>query len=332
MNKDILIKTVESLMESPKGILAIDESVSTCNKRFEKLGVETTEEKRREYREMLVTTPDIEKYISGYILFDETLRQKTVGGVSFISIMKDKGIEVGIKVDQGTVDLDPTLGEKVTTGLEGLTSRLEEYKQMGASFAKWRAIYKVGAEIPSDECIKVNTEAFVKYALACQAQDIVPIIEPEILIEGDHSIETCYNITAKNFQFLFASLNSLGVFLPGIILKTSMVISGQSALTPFTPTEVAQMTLKCLTENVPKEVGGIVFLSGGQTDEMAVSNLDAIGKSGPQIWPITFSYGRAIQNKALISWSKNPTDFTSAQALLLESAKANSFARIGQYK
>jgi fructose-bisphosphate aldolase, class I len=332
MNKDILIKTVERLMERPKGILAIDESISTCNKRFEKLGVETTEEKRRQYREMLVTAPDIEKYISGYIFFDETLRQKTVDGVSFISIMKDKGIEVGIKVDQGTVDLDPALGEKVTTGLDGLTSRLEEYKQMGASFAKWRAIYKISATTPSDLCIKVNAEALVEYALKCQEQDIVPIIEPEILIEGEHSIETCYDITAKNFQFLFTSLNSAGVFLPGIILKTSMVIAGESALTPSTPAEVAQMTLKCLIENVPKEVGGIVFLSGGQTDEMAVSNLDHIGKSGPQIWPITFSYGRAIQNKALMSWSKNPTDFTSAQALLLESAKANSFARIGQYK
>lgn len=332
MNKDILIKTVERLMESPKGILAIDESVPTCNKRFEKLGVETTEEKRRQYREMLVTTPDIEKYISGYIFFDETLRQKTVDGVSFISIMKDKGIEVGIKVDQGTVDLDPTSGEKVTTGLDGLTSRLEEYKQMGATFAKWRAIYKVSDTTPSDLCIKSNAEAFVNYALACQEKDIVPIIEPEILIEGDHSIETCYEITAKNFQFLFTSLNSAGVFLPGIILKTSMVIAGQSAINPSSSDEVAEMTLKCLEENVSKEVGGIVFLSGGQGDEEATLNLNAIAKLGQASWPITFSYGRAIQNKALNYWSKNPIDLFQAQILLLESARINSFARIGQYK
>jgi len=331
MNKDTLRKTIERLMQSPKGILAIDESINTCNKRFEKLGVETTEEKRREYREMLVTAPEIEQYISGYIFFDETLRQSTKDGVSFISVMKDKGIDVGIKVDQGTIDLDNNLGEKITAGLDGLETRLMEYKQMGATFAKWRAIYKVSAGTPSDECIRVNAEAFVKYALLCQAQDIVPIVEPEILIEGEHTIETCYEITAKNLQFIFQALNSVGIFLPGMILKTSMVISGQDSTSSSAPEEVAKMTLKCLEKNVPKEVGGIVFLSGGQGDEEATLNLNSIAKLGQASWPITFSYGRAIQNKALNYWSRNPADFISAQSLLLKAARINSLASIGKY-
>ncbi len=331
MNKDILVKTVGRLMQSPKGILAIDESISTCNKRFEKLGVETTEEKRREYREMLITAPAIEEYISGYILFDETIRQKTKAGLSFNSVLKSKGIDVGIKVDQGTIDLDSNLNEKITIGLDGLDLRLQEYKEMGATFAKWRAIYKIDIQTPSEESLKINTESFIKYALLCQAQDIVPIIEPEVLIDGDHSIESCYEITAKNLKFLFVGLNSAGVYLPGIILKTSMVIAGKDFVNPSLAEEVAKMTVKCLIENVPAEVGGIVFLSGGQSDEEATLNLNAIAKINQVSWPITFSYGRAIQNKALDYWSKNPADIVQAQSLLLDSAKANSMARLGKY-
>jgi fructose-bisphosphate aldolase class I len=332
MHENKLIEIVSRLIESPKGILAIDESVDTCNKRFEKLGVETTEEKRREYRELLVTTPEIEKYISGYIFFDETIRQDTKDGKSFTSILQERGIDVGIKVDQGLVSFKDSATEKITKGLDGLTERLKEYKNLGATFAKWRAVYLIGENTPSEDCIKENAIALAKYALICQELDIVPIIEPEVLYDGDHTIEKCYEITGHNFDIIFAELLKLNIFMPGLILKTSMVLAGKNAREKSSNENVAKMTVKCLKEHVPTHIGGIVFLSGGQDPEEATLNLNAIHHLGPLSWPLTFSYSRAIQNSALETWAKNPNDIAQAQAMLLKAAKNNSEASMGKYK
>ena len=331
INKQILIETIKRLLMPPKGILAIDESLKTCNSRFEKLGVPITEEKRREYRELLITAPEIEKYISGYILFDETIRQSVKDGKSFISILKSKGIEIGIKVDARTADFPGHPGEKITKGLEGLEERLKEYKKLGATFVKWRAVYTIGENTPSEECMKENAILFAQYAVLCQELDIVPIIEPEILIDGNHTLEKCYETTARNLEIVFMELEALNVFLSGIILKTSMVLPGKDSKVAVSNTEIAQNTIKCLKEKAPKAVGGIVFLSGGQKDEEATINLNAMRNLGPLPWPLTFSYGRGIQNSALQAWAKNPNDIAGAQVLLLNAAKNNSEASIGQY-
>jgi fructose-bisphosphate aldolase class I len=332
MNKETLIKTIKRLMMPPKGILAIDESLPTCNKRFLKLGVPETEEKRREYRELLITAPEIEKYISGYILFDETIRQSTKDGKSFISILQAKGIDVGIKVDAGLTDFPGHEGEKITKGLDGLENRLKEYKKLGATFAKWRAVYTIGENIPSVDCLKTNAKIFAKYAKLCQENDLVPIIEPEILIDGDHTIEECYTVTARNLEIIFDELKTANIFFPGIILKTSMVLPGKEAKVAVSNLEIAQNTIKCLKEKAPNTIGGIVFLSGGQKDVEATMNLNIMHNLGPLPWPLTFSYGRAIQNSALQSWASNPSDIAGAQSLLLIAAKNNSEASLGQYK
>jgi fructose-bisphosphate aldolase, class I len=331
MNKEILTKTIARLVSPPKGILAIDESLNTCNTRFEKLGVPTTEEKRREYRELLVTAPEIEKYISGYIFFDETIRQKTKDGKDFTFVLKEKGIDIGIKVDQGLVDFPSHTGEKITQGIEGLSDRLKEYKNMGATFAKWRAVYMIGKNIPSRDCMDENAKLFAQYARICQELDIVPIVEPEVLMEGDHSIEKCYEVTAQNLKIVFDELKDVNVFFPGMILKTSMIIPGNDPKISIFDEEVAKKTISCLKENVPADIGGIVFLSGGQSDEAATEHLNLMHKMGPLPWPLTFSYGRAIQNKALQSWAKNREEVATAQSLLLSAAKNNSQASIGQY-
>ncbi len=332
MDTKILTEIVARLTKSPKGILAIDESTSTCNKRFEKLGVIPSEENRRAYRELLVTTPNIEQYISGYILYDETIRQKTKEGKSFTSILQEKSIDIGIKVDMGTKDFSSHLGDKITEGITGLAGRLQEYKEMGATFAKWRAIYTISKEILSEACMQANADLFAEYAYLCQSAGIVPIVEPEILIDGDHTIEQCLAVTSRNLDVVFKTLKAKNIYIPGIILKTSMVISGKEAATRSQSNMVAEMTIKCLLEHVPKEIGGIVFLSGGQSDEEATENLNAMNDHSPLPWPLTFSYGRAIQNKALMSWAKNPSDISTAQKLLLAAAKANSLARMGEYK
>ena len=332
MNQEILTKTIARLVSPAKGILAIDEGLETCNKRFVKLSVPTTEEKRREYRELLITAPEIEKYISGYILFDETIRQSTKDGKSFTSVLQAKNIDVGIKVDQGLIDMPSHLGEKITQGLEKLSDRLKEYKSMGATFAKWRAVYEIGENIPSIDCMKENAVLFSKYATLCQELNIVPIVEPEILIDGDHSIEKCFEVTAQNLDIIFAELQNANVFIPGIILKTSMIISGKNSKEKLSNEEIAKMTVQCLKEHVPAQIGGIVFLSGGQGNEEATMNLNAMHQMGPLPWPLTFSYGRAIQNPALQSWAENGEDVVGAQALLLTTAKNNSLASIGEYK
>ncbi len=332
MNQSFLIETVKRLVKEPKGILAIDESMPTCNKRFEALGVPTTLEKRQQYRELLVTAPGIEEYVSGYILFDETFRQSTLTGETFVSVLQSKGIHPGIKVDGGTVDFPGHPGEKTTGGMEGLGDRLKEYRLLGATFAKWRAIYTISEHTPSEDCMKENAKLFAQYANLCQENDIVPIVEPEVLIDGDHTLEKCYEVTARNLQVVFDELKSANVFLPGMILKTSMVIPGKNTEVSVFNTEIAQNTVKCLKEKVPNEIGGIVFLSGGQDDVEATKNLNEMHKLGALPWPLTFSYGRAIQNPALESWAKNPNDFATAQKFLLQAAENNSSASIGQYK
>lgn len=332
MNKDILMQTVARLVVRPKGILAIDEGFPTCDKRFVELGVLPNEEKRREYRELLITTPNIEKYISGYILFDETIRQSTKNGKDFVLILQEKGIDVGIKVDQGLVDFPLHTEEKITKGLEGLPERLKEYKNMGVTFAKWRAVYLIGENTPSVDCMKENASILAKYAQACQELNIVPIIETEVLIDGNHDILKSYEVNAQNLKIVFGELNKLDVFIPGIILKTSMILSGKEAQDRAKEREVAEMTLKCFKEHVPNSIGGIVFLSGGQEDIEATLNLNAMYSKGALLWPLTFSFGRAIQNSALKSWAQNPNDIVGAQTLLLEKAKANSEASVGQYK
>ncbi len=332
MNTDKLKETVARLVKPPKGILAIDESFNTCGERFLKLGVPNIEDKRREYRELLITAPKIEKYISGYILFDETINQETVAGKSFVSVLQSKGIEVGIKVDAGTTNFSGHEGEKITKGLDGLEKRLKEYKELGATFAKWRAVYRIGVNTPSFDCMEKNAEIFVKYAILCQKNDIVPIVEPEILIDGNHTIEKCYQVTARNLDMVFSKLRSANVFMPGIILKTSMVLSGKDSRDKSFTEKIAEITLKCLKEHVPADIGGIVFLSGGQADADATMNINEMHKMGDLPWPLTFSYGRAIQNPALESWAKNPADVSGAQKLLLQAAKNNSLASTGEYK
>ena len=329
MDKDILINTVARLTNSPKGILAADESSPTCNKRFEALGIPTTEENRRQYRELLITTPDISEYISGFILYDETIRQATKDGKSFTSIMNERGIDIGIKVDAGLKDF--SANEKVSQGLEGLTKRLQEYRKMGATFAKWRSVINIGEGLPTDECLKANAEVLANYALACQAENIVPIIEPEVLLDGSHTIERCYEVTAHNLDIVFTEFSSKNVFLEGIILKTSMVLSGKDAGNRASPDRVAQMTIKCLKEYVPKDIKGIVFLSGGQSEEESTVHLNLMHQMGALPWNLTFSYSRAIQNPVLKYWAQNRDDISGAQKILLTQARANSLASIGQY-
>jgi len=331
MDKKILQDTVLRLTTPPRGILAADESAPTCDKRFSALGIPTTEENRRAYRELLITTPRIEEYISGFILFDETMRQKTKTNESFPSILKSKGIEIGIKVDQGLADFLGHEGEKTTLGLEGLERRLEEYSKLGASFAKWRAVYKIGNEVPSNALMSENASALARYAVVCQGLNVVPIIEPEVLIEGEHSIEKCYEVTARNFDIIFTELNKQNVFLPGIILKTSMVISGNMAQNRALPEEVAEMTIKCLKEHVPNDIGGIVFLSGGQSEEEATIHLNLMHKMGKLPWNLTFSYSRAIQNPVLKYWAEHREDVIEAQSILIKYSKANSLASLGEY-
>ena len=327
----MLHNTAVRLTKPLKGILAADESTNSCNARFEKLGIPTTEKKRRQYRELLITTPGIEEYISGYILFDETIRQSTSDGKSFPSVLESKGIDVGIKVDTGTHDFPNHLGEKTTSGLDGLPERLKEYRAMGATFAKWRAIYSISKNTPTEDLMKENAQSLARYALDCQAENIVPIIEPEVLFDGNHSIEKSFEVNVRNLDIIFAEFSTQNVFLGGLILKNSMIMAGKDA-PRVDAKKVAEMSLKCLKEHVPENIGGIVFLSGGQSEEEALRHLNLMHQMGNLPWNLSFSYSRAIQNPVLKHWAENPEDTTGAQSILIKMAKANSLASIGQYK
>lgn len=332
MDTALLEKTAKQMVAPGRGLVAADESSSTCQKRFDAVGVPCTEENRRAYREVIIAAPGLEQYVSGIILHDETIRQETAEGAPFSEVLADKGILPGIKVDAGAKDFALHAGEKVTEGLDGLRDRLAEYASLGAKFAKWRAVITIGQGIPSEACIHANAHAMARYAALCQEAGIVPIVEPECLIDGDHTIERSYEVTAATLKETFSELKEQGVHLQGTILKASMVIAGKKAAKQSSPKEVAAMTVKCLKENVPGELAGVVFLSGGQGDEQATENLDEMNKPGKAPWPLSFSYSRAIQNPVLKLWAENPSgNVQKAQETLLFRSKMCSLAAQGKY-
>lgn len=332
MDEQTLKATAAAMVAPGKGILAIDESHGTCAKRFDSIGVECNEESRRAYRGLLVTAEGVEEAIAGYIMFDETIRQATDEGVKFPEVLKSKGVIPGIKVDTGAKDLALNPGEKVTEGLDGLRERLAEYKELGAGFAKWRAVITIGDGIPSDACIYANCHGLARYAALCQEAGIVPMVEPEILMEGTHTIEKCYEVSAKTWTILFEQLREQGVMLEGTILKTSMVIPGKDSGQEASVDQVAEMTVKCLTENVPAELAGVVFLSGGQSAADSTIHLDAMNKAYSDLpWPLSFSYGRALQAPTLAAWGENQADIAGAQRLLVHRCKMNGLAAKGEW-
>jgi len=332
MNLQQLQDTANAMVAPGKGILAMDESNPTCNKRFTKLGIDTTEVKRREYRDMLLTTKGLSDFIGGAILFDETIRQSTLSGIPFPKYMQDAGIVPGIKVDTGAKNLALHPGELVTEGLDGLRERLAEYYKMGARFAKWRAVITIGKGIPSDACIEANAHALARYAALCQEANIVPIVEPEVLMDGDHTIERSYQETEKTQLVVFDQLRRQGVALEGIILKPSMVISGADCPTQAGIQQVAEETVRCLLKTVPPEVPGIAFLSGGQSDEDATAHLNAMNNLGKKLpWVLSFSYGRALQQAAMTTWGGKPGNVAAAQKVLFHRGKLNGAAALGKY-
>ena len=333
MSIEQLEEIAQAMVAEGKGIIAIDESTATCGKRFAAVGIENTEENRRAYRELLLTTPKLSEHISGAILFDETLRQSTKDGVPFARYMSEHGMIPGIKVDKGTAALAGFPGELVTEGLDGLRGRLEEYYRLGARFAKWRAVINIGEDVPTGTCIEVNAHALARYAALCQEQGLVPMVEPEVLMDGDHDIETCYEVTEAVLRSLFGALYEQNVLLEGTILKASMVVSGKDCEEQADVVEVAESTLMCLKSTVPAILPGIVFLSGGQDDERATAHLDAMNRLGPNPWPLSFSYGRAMQQAALKLWAKDTTgNWNKAQDTVYARARDNGLAALGQWK
>jgi fructose-bisphosphate aldolase, class I len=325
--------TAQAMMAPGKGILAMDESMPTCNKRFEKLGIPTTEERRQTYRELILTTPKLSEAISGAILYDETIRQSTKAGVPFVQVMQQAGMIPGIKLDLGAKALAGFAGETITEGLDGLRDRIAEYYQMGARFAKWRAVIAIDQNIPTPACLEANAHALARYAALCQEGGLVPIVEPEVLIDGDHSIDRCYAVTDATLQVVFQQLRLYQIEFDQMILKPSMVISGLSCATPASPAQVAEQTIRCLLKNVPAPIPGIAFLSGGQTKEQATEHLQIMNATyGDRCpWRVTFSYARAIQQPALDYWHGDDANISAAQQLLYRRAKLNAAASLGQY-
>ena len=314
------------MVEKGKGILAADESTPTCTKRFEGIGTESTAESRNIYRNMLFTAEKIEKYISGVILFDETFHQKELStGLTFPEYLTSKDILPGIKVDQGLEDFGSN--EKITKGLDGLSERLGKYYALGARFAKWRAVITIGNNIPSDDCIMKNAEILAKYAQKCQQANLVPIVEPEVLMDGAHTVDESFDVTSKALNATFDQLVEHNVNLQGIVLKPNMILSGYECSYQANIEEVAEKTMNCLSANVPIEVPGIAFLSGGQPDEHATLHLNEMNKYDSD-WNLTFSYGRALQQTALKAWSGKPENLKLAQEAFIEKAKANSLASV----
>lgn len=328
-----LVSTAEAMVAEGKGILAIDESAGTIAKRFKSIGIDSTEDNRRAYREMLLTTAGLGKHISGAILYDETIRQSTREGVPFVKVMQKAGVMPGIKVDTGAQALAGHPGEKITEGLDGLRGRLEEYRVLGARFAKWRAVITIGDNIPTSSCVDANAHALARYAALCQEAGIVPMVEPEVLMDGTHSLDESFEVTEAVLRSLFNQLYDQNVLLEGTILKASMVISGSEADNRASVQEVAEATVQCLLNAVPAALGGVVFLSGGQSDEEATAHLDAMNRLGDFPWPLTFSYGRALQAPALKVWGENPAaNVAAAQKKLAHRARMNGLAAMGQYE
>ncbi len=323
--------TARALVAPGKGILAADESSPTIEKRFKSVGVASTEENRRAYREMLLSTPDMESYISGVILFDETIRGSTSDGVPFPELLAARGIIPGIKVDKGAKALAGAPGEKVTEGLDGLRERLAEYRDLGARFTKWRAVYAIGPGTPSETCIRTNAVELARFAALSQEAGLVPIIEPEVLMDGDHGIESSADVTGHVLQSVFEELYIQHVHLEDLLLKTNMVLSGYDCPNQAAPDVTALWTVRCLERHVPMAVPGVVFLSGGQSEEVATVNLDAINRRGGQPWELSFSFGRALQSSALRAWANEPTDVASAQGEFYRRAAETAAARTGSY-
>lgn len=326
-----LASIAQAIAAPGKGILAADESSPTIKKRFDTIGAESTEENRRTYREMLFTTAGTADYISGVILFDETIRQSTSEGTPFAQYLTDLGIIPGIKVDKGAKPLAGFPGETVTEGLDGLRDRLAEYYEFGARFAKWRAVINIGDGIPTDFCLQANAHALARYAALCQEANIVPIVEPEVLMDGSHDLARCEAVTTATLDKVFAQLVAHRVDLSGIILKPNMVISGADCAKRAGVQQVAEATVRCMTANVPGEVPGIAFLSGGQTAEEATAHLGAMNAMGKHPWQLTFSYGRALQAPALRAWQGDAANYQAGQAAFIKRAKLNSLAQKGNY-
>ncbi len=331
MNIEELRATALELVAPGKGILAADESTGTIGKRFDGIGVESTEQTRRTYRELLFTAPDVEEHISGVILFDETIRQSTASGVPFPELLAGRGIIPGIKVDRGAKPLAGFEGEKVTEGLDGLRDRLAEYLSLGARFAKWRAVITIGDEMPTATCIDANAHALARYAALCQEAGLVPIVEPEVLMDGTHDIDTCETVTTVTLATVFAELMAHNVEYEGMLLKPNMVISGSECSEQAGVQEVAEATLRCFRRVVPAAVPGIVFLSGGQSPEQATAHLDAMNRIGDAPWELSFSYGRALQAPPLAVWRGNPANAVAAQRAFAHRAAVNGAARRGAY-
>jgi fructose-bisphosphate aldolase class I len=331
MSTEDLAATAKALVAPGKGILAADESSGTIEKRFKSIAVESTEENRRAYRELLFTTDGLGEFISGVILFDETIRQRAVGGIAFAEVLRSQGVIPGIKVDKGAKPLAGFDGEKVTEGLDGLRDRLAEYVTLGARFTKWRAVITIGDGMPTAGCLLANAEALARFAALSQEAGLVPIVEPEVLMDGDHTIERCYDVTAETQATVFAALRRHRVRFAGMLLKPNMVVSGGDCPEQAGVQEVAEATVRCLRDNVPAAVPGIVFLSGGQSDESATAHLDAMNRLGPQPWELSFSYGRALQAPALKTWKGDAANIAAAQTALHHRAALNGAARFGRY-
>ena len=330
MEKSILVETANKMMMRPKGILAMDESSPTIAKRLASINVDNSEENRRRYRELIVTAPNLSDYISGAILFEETFDQKMNDGTLFRDYLESIGILPGIKVDKGAKDLSCHPNEKITEGLDGLRERLAAYYENGAKFCKWRAVITIADNIPSDACIESNMNALARYASLCQENNLVPIVEPEVLINGTHSIDECDKVTRKSLSSLFSHLKMFNVYLPGTVLKPSMVISGQENDSRASYEEVASKTIACLKDFVPNDTAGIAFLSGGQTDLEAESHLNIMNQSSDLPWRVTFSYARAIQAAALSAWQGKDENLESSQSILIERAQRCSNSSVGK--
>ncbi len=325
-----LHETAQAIVTDHKGILAADESTGTIKKRFDSIGVESTEENRRFYRQLLFTTPGMEDSIGGVIFYDETLRQSADDGTPFAEVLASKGVIPGIKVDTGAHDQAGFPGEKITEGLDGLRARLEEYRSLGARFAKWRAVITIGDNIPSVACIRANAHALARYAALCQEAGIVPIVEPEVLMDADNTIERCYDVTSRTLKWTFHELIVQGVDLRGTLLKPNMVISGKGCATQASAEQIAGLTIQCFMTHVPAAVPGIVFLSGGQSEVEATENLNAINQVGGP-WPLSFSYGRALQASALGAWAGDIGNADAAQAAFTHRARMNALAAAGEW-
>jgi fructose-bisphosphate aldolase class I len=326
-----LEETAQALVAPGKGILAADESSGTIKKRFDSIGVESTEESRRAYRDLLFTAEGAEEFISGVILYDETIRQSSADGTPFPKLLESKGVVPGIKVDNGAKDLANAPGEKITEGLDGLRERLHAYFEQGARFTKWRAVITIGQGIPSEYCLWTNAHALARYAVLSQEAGLVPIVEPEVLMDGDHTIEQSFDVTSNTLHAVFTELRDQRAHFEQMLLKPNMVLSGYDSSEQAGADEVAELTLRCFYRHVPAAVPGIVFLSGGQSDEDATAHLNAMNALGQHPWQLSFSYGRALQAPALKAWGGKPGNVEAAQQAYYHRARLNGAARSGSY-